>query len=68
MESLSEMSICCFFIGASQYSLFDELPRGIDGKFVLVCVLFNISNGEGMFAIIGVHLYYTLNSIDYLVA
>ena len=57
MESLSEMFICCFLIRALQYSLFDELPSGIDGKFVLGFHPINISNGEGIFAVIGVHLY-----------
>ena len=45
-------------------SLFDELPCGIDGKFVLGFCPVNISNGEGIFAVIGVHLYsINLNSL-----
>ena len=58
MESSSAMSICCFLIIASRYSLLIEVPHGIDGKFVWGLHPVSISNGEGMFAMSGVHLYF----------
>ena len=57
MEISSEMSICCFLRIALQYSLLVELLHGIDGKFICGLHPVSISNGEGMFAVSGVHLY-----------
>ena len=57
MESSSEVSICCLLMRASQYSLVVELPHGIDGIPVLSFQVVRSSNGEGMFPLIGVHMY-----------
>ena len=51
MESLFESVHLLLLIRALQYF------HGIDGKFILSLCPVNISNGEGMFAVIGVHLY-----------
>ena len=57
MQSLSEISFCCFLIIALQYSLLIEISHGIDGKFIWGLHPVSSSNGEGMFAVSGVHLY-----------
>ena len=57
MESSSEISICCLLMRTSQYSLVVELPHDIDGRPVLGFQPVRSSNGEGMFPMIGVHLY-----------
>ena len=57
MESSSEISICCLLMRVSWYSLVVELHHGIDGRPVLGFWPVRSSNGEGMFPMIGVHLY-----------
>ena len=57
MESSSEISIFCLLMRASLYSLVVELPHGIYGRPILGFQPVRSSNGEGMFPVIGVHLY-----------
>ena len=57
MEISSEMSFCCFLIIALRYSLLLEIYHGIDGKFIWYLHPVSSYNGEGMFAVSGVHLY-----------
>ena len=57
MGSSSEISSCCLLMRASQYSLVVELPHGIEGRPVLGFQPVRSSNGEGMFPMIGEHLY-----------
>ena len=51
------MSFCCFLIIALQFSLLIEISHDIDGKFVWGLHPVSSSNGEGMFAVSGVHQY-----------
>ena len=51
------MSFCCFLIIALWYSLLIEISCGIDVKFIWGLHPVSSSNGEGMFAVNGVHLY-----------